>query len=300
MRAGGTDPACAPATTRPPCKRLLPQGRVPIRGGTDAYICPAGCELKPIRRGRCAPCRRSITPMPRRAAIVSSARVAQTPSTAPFTPRKRGCSRPHGSAPASTPGHTRATPEIVEHPFGTIKQWINGAFLTCGLDKVRAEFSLTRSPTTCDGRSTSSHGKADGRHCEVKTTATCPKRPISGRSAGHSAQSRSPRRKTMKVHSSAIKPSNRSKASLVFTRSLDLCSCIYSLLYASRALGRTPVRCGNRGPKGAPISRRGEASYAPVPVAARSLPAPSLRAGALCLAFFLNFRMTRSRFNRER
>jgi hypothetical protein len=34
--------------------------------------------------------------------------------------------------------------EIVEHPFGTIKQWMNqGAFLTRGLDKVRAEFSLT-------------------------------------------------------------------------------------------------------------------------------------------------------------
>jgi hypothetical protein len=34
--------------------------------------------------------------------------------------------------------------EIVEHPFGTIKQWMGqGAFLTRGLEKVRAEFSLT-------------------------------------------------------------------------------------------------------------------------------------------------------------
>jgi hypothetical protein len=34
--------------------------------------------------------------------------------------------------------------EIVEHPFGTIKQWMNqGAFLMRGLAKVRAEFSLT-------------------------------------------------------------------------------------------------------------------------------------------------------------
>ena len=34
--------------------------------------------------------------------------------------------------------------EIVEHPFGSIKQWMNqGAFLMRGLDKVRAEFSLT-------------------------------------------------------------------------------------------------------------------------------------------------------------
>ena len=34
--------------------------------------------------------------------------------------------------------------EIVEHPFSTIKQWMGqGAFLTRGLEKVRAEFSLT-------------------------------------------------------------------------------------------------------------------------------------------------------------
>jgi transposase len=34
--------------------------------------------------------------------------------------------------------------EIVEHPFGSIKQWMNqGAFLMRGLVKVRAEFSLT-------------------------------------------------------------------------------------------------------------------------------------------------------------
>src|SRR6202048_1580985 len=34
--------------------------------------------------------------------------------------------------------------EMVEHPFGSIKQWMNqGAFLTKGLDNVRAEFSLT-------------------------------------------------------------------------------------------------------------------------------------------------------------
>ena len=32
----------------------------------------------------------------------------------------------------------------VEHPFGTIKQWMyQGAFLMRGLEKVRAEFSLT-------------------------------------------------------------------------------------------------------------------------------------------------------------
>ena len=34
--------------------------------------------------------------------------------------------------------------ETVEHPFSTIKQWTDqGAFLMRGLEKVRAEFSLT-------------------------------------------------------------------------------------------------------------------------------------------------------------
>ena len=34
--------------------------------------------------------------------------------------------------------------ETVEHPFGSIKQWMNqGAFLMRGLEKVGAEFSLT-------------------------------------------------------------------------------------------------------------------------------------------------------------
>ena len=34
--------------------------------------------------------------------------------------------------------------EIVEHPFASIKQWMNqGAFLMRGLSKVGGEFSLT-------------------------------------------------------------------------------------------------------------------------------------------------------------
>ena len=34
--------------------------------------------------------------------------------------------------------------ETVEHPFGSIKQWMNqGAFLMRGLANVNAEFSLT-------------------------------------------------------------------------------------------------------------------------------------------------------------
>src|SRR5947209_5720537 len=45
---------------------------------------------------------------------------------------------------ARHPGVLDRRRETVEHPFGTIKQWMNqGAFLMRGLEKVRGEFSLT-------------------------------------------------------------------------------------------------------------------------------------------------------------
>ena len=45
---------------------------------------------------------------------------------------------------ASNPELMRRRKAIVEHPFGTIKRWMNQAyFLMRGLDNVRAEFSLS-------------------------------------------------------------------------------------------------------------------------------------------------------------
>jgi hypothetical protein len=45
---------------------------------------------------------------------------------------------------AKRPGVLDRRRETVEHPFGTVKQWMyQGAFLMRGLEKVRAEFSLT-------------------------------------------------------------------------------------------------------------------------------------------------------------
>ncbi len=45
---------------------------------------------------------------------------------------------------ALRPGILGQRREVVEHPFGTIKQWMyQGAFLMRGVEKVRAEFSLT-------------------------------------------------------------------------------------------------------------------------------------------------------------
>jgi hypothetical protein len=45
---------------------------------------------------------------------------------------------------AQHPGILNRRHETVEHPFGTIKQWMyQAAFLMRGLDRVCAEFSLT-------------------------------------------------------------------------------------------------------------------------------------------------------------
>ncbi len=111
----------------------------------DAYICPAGCELKPIRRGRlramqkidyanaeaCRDCQ--LRPRCTNAIYRAVSRLENEDALDRMAARLR-----------QRPDILARRREIVEHPFGTIKQWINqGAFLTCGLDKVRAEFSLT-------------------------------------------------------------------------------------------------------------------------------------------------------------
>ena len=45
---------------------------------------------------------------------------------------------------AARPELLRVRRDTVEHPFGSIKQWMNqGYFLMRGLEKVRDEFTLT-------------------------------------------------------------------------------------------------------------------------------------------------------------
>ena len=112
---------------------------------SDRFLCPAGQHLHPysssLMRGlkkinyrtrqACRDCAISSQCMGNRFRSVScleneavldrmQARIAQCPDI--FDQRR----------------------ETVEHPFGTIKQWMNqDTFLMRGLDKVRAEFSLT-------------------------------------------------------------------------------------------------------------------------------------------------------------
>jgi transposase len=121
---------------------------------SDSFVCPAGQRLHPYTssllrglskinyvnklacddcaiRSRCTNGRfRTVSRMENEAVLDRvQARLAERPDV--FS-RKRGAFRRDRRR------------ETVEHPFGTIKQWMNqGAFLMRGLEKVRAEFSLT-------------------------------------------------------------------------------------------------------------------------------------------------------------
>jgi Transposase DDE domain/LysR substrate binding domain len=111
----------------------------------DAYACPAGHELKPFRFGKL----REMTKIDY--ANKDACR------DCPLRPRctdagYRAVSRlEHEAALDRMASRLELRPNIldlhretVEHPFGSIKQWMNqGAFLMRGLEKVRAEFSLT-------------------------------------------------------------------------------------------------------------------------------------------------------------
>ena len=110
----------------------------------DMYICPAGETLSPNHEGKLRDLKK-----------IDYSNPAACP-TCPLRPRcttnLRRVSRLENEAVLDRmAARLKARPEIldrrreiVEHPFGSIKQWMNqGAFLMKGLDNVRAEFSLT-------------------------------------------------------------------------------------------------------------------------------------------------------------
>ena len=110
----------------------------------DAYICPAGQLLTPIRHGRLRDLEKIDYGNPKAC--------RDCPLRARCTNDVRSVSRlENEDALDRMAERLKARPqvldrrrEIVEHPFGSIKQWMNqGAFLMRGLENVRAEFSLT-------------------------------------------------------------------------------------------------------------------------------------------------------------
>ena len=114
--------------------------------GRNAYVCPAGkVSLTPIRHGRLRDLakvdygnRGACRDCPMRARCTNDVVLR-------FPPRKRGRARSHGlQRLKKRPEILDRRREVVEHPFGSIKQWMHqGAFLMRGLANVSAEPSLT-------------------------------------------------------------------------------------------------------------------------------------------------------------
>ena len=110
----------------------------------DVYICPAGLTLSPNHEGKSRDLKK-----------IDYSNPAACPAC-PLRPRcttnLRRVSRLENEAVLDRmAARLKARPEIldrrreiVEHPVGSIKQWMDqGAFLMRGLENVRAEFSLT-------------------------------------------------------------------------------------------------------------------------------------------------------------
>ena len=106
---------------RCPAGELLPnQGTYQKRGkAKQRYENPRACGSCPLRSECTTASHRTITRLPNEAAVERSRERAEQHKE---TIRKRGA--------------------IVEHPFGTLKNWGYGSFLLTTLEKVRGEFSL--------------------------------------------------------------------------------------------------------------------------------------------------------------
>ena len=110
----------------------------------DACLCPAGQLLTPIRHGRLRDLAKIDYGNPKACRVC--------PLRTRCTNDVRSVSRLENEDVLDRMAERlKARPqildrrrEVVEHPFGSIKQWMyQGAFLMRGLEKVRAEFSLT-------------------------------------------------------------------------------------------------------------------------------------------------------------
>jgi transposase len=112
---------------------------------TDSFLCPAGQRLHPYTS--------SLVRELKKINYANRAACQECPLRSRCTGNQfRSVSRLENEAVldrmqarlAQHPGILDRRRETVEHPFGTIKQWMyQGAFLMRGLDRVRAEFSLT-------------------------------------------------------------------------------------------------------------------------------------------------------------
>jgi transposase len=111
----------------------------------DAYRCPSGQELKPLRHGKMRDLERTDYGN-RRACRACPLRSRCTNGMTRTVTRlgNEAVLDRMAARLAARPEILDLRRQIVEHPFGSIKQWMNqGAFLMRGLGNVRGEFSLT-------------------------------------------------------------------------------------------------------------------------------------------------------------
>jgi len=114
-------------------------------GAGDFYCCPGGHRLDPVQRME-KDGRGSIFYSNRPACRGCALKSQCTAGSARRIERWEGEAVLDRMAErlAARPDILATRRETVEHPFGSIKQWMNqGAFLMKGLPKVRGEFSLT-------------------------------------------------------------------------------------------------------------------------------------------------------------
>jgi transposase len=111
----------------------------------DVYVCPTRAKLHPLYKGKVRD--NTKVDYANRAACKGCALKPRCTANA----YRRVMRLENEAVLDRMAARLKARPDIldrrresVEHPFGSIKQWMNqGAFLMKGLEKVRAEFSLT-------------------------------------------------------------------------------------------------------------------------------------------------------------
>ena len=112
--------------------------------GLDAYVCPAGKLLTPIRRGRMRDLERTDYGNPKACHACQLRPRCTNNARSVFRLKNEDVLDRMAERLKVRPAILDRRREVVEHPFGSIKQWMyQGAFLMRGLANVRAEFSLT-------------------------------------------------------------------------------------------------------------------------------------------------------------
>jgi transposase len=112
--------------------------------GLDAYVCPAGKLLTPIRRGRMRDLERTDYGNPKACRACQLRARCTNDARSVFRLENEDVLDRMAERLKARPAILDRRREVVEHPFGSIKQWMyQGAFLMRALANVRAEFSLT-------------------------------------------------------------------------------------------------------------------------------------------------------------